>query len=298
MSSPLLSFITVNYNGLKDTCELIDSIQQVVHSVVYEIIVVDNASRNDEAKTIQSQYPDVIVIGSGKNLGFAGGNNLGIRQASGKYLFLINNDTYFEEDHILDLLKRLESSPRIGGISPKLRFAFFPRNIQYTGFTPLSPISLRNETIGYGQSDNGQFDTPHSTPFLHGAAMLIKKDVIEKVGLMSEMFFLYYEEMDWCTRMTDAGYELWYEPCCTVFHKESQSIGKYSQLQVFYLTRNRLLYAWRNRHGQKRFFSILYLFTIATAKNSIYFCIKRDFSLAITIYRAIFAFVKLPHKMD
>ena len=76
--------------------------------------------------------------------------------------------------------------------------------------------------------------------------MLVKREVIEKVGLMPEIFFLYYEELDWSTHITRAGYELWYEPRCTVFHKESQSTGQLSKLRTYYLTRNRLLYAWRN----------------------------------------------------
>src|SRR5574344_986926 len=114
---------------------------------------------------------------------------------------------------------------------------------------------------------------------------------------MTSVFFLYYEEMDWCTRIRKAGYELWYEPIQTIYHKESQSTGKASKLQVFYLTRNRLLYAWRNLKGINKMLSVIYLSTIAAAKNSLQFCIKGHFHLAITIYKAIFAFIVLPNKM-
>lgn len=96
--TPVISFITICYNGLADTCALIDSLQAAVHSVSYEIIVVDNASRQNEAAVISRRYPFVKTIRSKRNLGFSGGNNLGIREAGGKYIFLINNDTYITDD--------------------------------------------------------------------------------------------------------------------------------------------------------------------------------------------------------
>ena len=258
-----ISFITICYNGFKDTCELIESLQEKLHSVTYEIIVVDNASREDEAAKISRLYPSVIAIRSEVNRGFSGGNNIGIRAARGKYLFFINNDTYIESDAISCLVERLESRPEIGGVSPKIRFAFPPRHIQFAGFTPLSRITLRNHMLGFGCPDDGKYDTPHPTPYLHGAAMMIKREVVEKAGMMPEIFFLYYEELDWSTSMTRVGYELWYEPRCTVFHKESQSTGQLSQLRTYYLTRNRLLYARRNLRGAARLGSVLYQSTVA-----------------------------------
>lgn len=127
---PLISFITICYNGLDDTCMLIESLRDTISSVSYEIIVVDNASRQDEASLIQERYPFVRTLRSEKNLGFSGGNNLGIQIAQGKYLFLINNDTYLTEDGLPALIERLESDPRIGAVSPKIRFAFPPQSIQ------------------------------------------------------------------------------------------------------------------------------------------------------------------------
>lgn len=282
--SPDISFITICYNGFKDTCELIESLHDKIHSVTYEIIVVDNASHEDEAAKIRRLYPTVNAIRSNENGGFSGGNNIGIRAARGKYIFLINNDTYIESDHIDCLVQRLESRPEIGGVSPKIRFAFPPQHIQFAGFTPLSHITLRNNMLGFGCPDDGSYDTPHPTPYLHGAAMMIKREVIEKAGLMPEIFFLYYEELDWSTRMTRAGYELWYDPCCTVFHKESQSTGQLSKLRTYYLTRNRLLYARRNLTGAGRLFSVLYQSTIAAGKNFLTYALKGRFDLAAAVY--------------
>lgn len=288
-SNPDISFITICYNGFKDTCELIESLQRHIHSVSYEIIVVDNASREDEAAKIHQLHPSVTAIRSNENKGFSGGNNIGIRAAKGKYLFFINNDTYIESDAMDCLIKRLESRPEIGGVSPKIRFSFTPQHIQFAGFTPLSRITLRNHMLGFDCPDDGTYDTPHSTPYLHGAAMLIKREVIEKAGLMPELFFLYYEELDWSTSMTRAGYELWYDPCCTVFHEESQSTGQLSKLRTYYLTRNRLLYARRNLKGFNRIASVAYQITVAAGKNALTYALKRRFDLTAAIYRGVWS---------
>lgn len=293
---PLLSFVTISYNGLEDTCALIDSIQRVVHSVSYEIIVVDNASKENEAAAIRARYPSVIAIRSPHNSGFSGGNNLGIWASRGRYIFLINNDTYLEEDGLPTLIDRLESRPEIGAVSPKIRFAFPPQNIQFAGFTPLNRITLRNKSVGYGCPDYGQFDYVRSVPYLHGAAMLIKREVIKRVGPMPEIYFLYYEELDWCTSITRAGYSLWFEPRFTVFHKESQSTGKSSTLRTYYLTRNRLLYAWRNLSGAERLLSIIYQMTVAAVKNSLLYLLTCRPKLAGTVWRGVFDFINLPDK--
>lgn len=290
---PQISFITVCYNGLEDTCEMIESLQAYVLSVSYEIIVIDNASHVNEATAIKKRFPSVITLRSEVNLGFAGGNNLGIKVSKGQYIFLINNDTYIESDGFSYLIKRLESRPRIGAVSPKIRFAFPPKNIQFAGFTPLSYITLRNKGIGFGCPDDGSFDKPHPSPYLHGAAMLIKREVIDKVGLMPEIFFLYYEELDWCTTISRAGYELWYEPRCTVFHKESQSTGQESPLRTFYLTRNRLLFAYRNLKGIERVLSILYQMIITVPKDMTVFALKKKWKLTKASLKGAYAFLTL-----
>jgi GT2 family glycosyltransferase len=266
-----LSIITVNYNGLKDTCSLIDSIP---FNENMEVIIVDNASQKDEASLIQEQYPQVKVIRSDKNLGFAGGNNLGIKAAKGKYLFLINNDTYFKVFNIQPLISRLELSPNIALVCPKIRFAWDNNPIQFAGYTPLSKITVRNRAIGYGEEDQGQFDIAHTTPYAHGAAMLIKREVIEKVGIMPECYFLYYEELDWSIMFTRADYEIWYDPACTIYHKESQSTGQSSPLHTYYITRNRLLLVKRNWHGLYKYLAYCYLSCIVAPRDLLKFTFK------------------------
>ncbi len=279
-----ISIITINFNGLKDTCELIDSIP---FNNEMEVIVVDNASKEDEASIIAEQYPQVKVIRSPRNLGFAGGNNLGIKEAKGKYILLINNDTYFKEYNIDLLIERLESSDKIGIVCPKLRFAWGNNPIQYAGYTPLSPITMRNQSIGFGEEDEGQYNTPHSTPYAHGAAMLIKREAINKVGLMPECFFLYYEELDWSMMFTRAGYEIWYDPACTIYHKESQTTGQNSPLRTYYITRNRLLLVKRNYKGVIRDLSYIYLIGIVGLKDSLKYLFTRQPSLTIAVLKGL-----------
>ena len=279
-----LSIITINYNGLKDTCTLIESIP---FNENMEVIVVDNASKEDEASVIQKHYPLVKVIRSEKNLGFAGGNNLGIKAAKGKYLFLINNDTVFKDFNVQALIDRLESSSNVGIVCPKIRFAWGNNPIQFTGYTPLSKITVRNHAIGYGEEDTGQYDTPHSTPYAHGAAMLIKREAIEKVGQMPECFFLYYEEIDWSMMFTRAGYEIWYEPACTIYHKESQSTGQNSPLRTYYITRNRLLLVKRNWIGIYKYLANCYLSCIVAPRDIIKYLIKGKWNLSLAVCKGI-----------
>ena len=284
-----LSIITVNYNGLKDTCELIDSIP---FNDSMEVIVVDNASTEDKASFIQNNYPNVKVLRNEKNLGFAGGNNLGIKAAKGKYIFLVNNDTIFKDVNVQSLIDRLESSPKIGVVCPKIRFLWGNNPIQFTGYTPLSRVTVRNQSIGYGEEDRGQYNIPKSSPYAHGAAMMIKREVIDKVGLMPECYFLYYEELDWSMMITRAGYEIWYEPACTIYHKESQTTGQNSPLRTYYITRNRLLLVKRNWKGILKYISYFYLIIFVALRDIIKNTIKGQYAHVKAIIKGIYDFNK------
>ena len=266
-----MSIVTVNYNGYRDTCELIDSIPFEDN---LEVIVVDNGSRENEASKLQTRYPYIKTIRSDQNLGFAGGNNLGIKSSKGKYLYLINNDTVCKDFNPEALINRLEASPIIGMVSPKIRFAWDNNPIQFAGYTPLSTITVRNRAIGFGEEDKGQYDTPHQTPYAHGAAMMLKREVVNKVGLMPECYFLYYEELDWSMMINHAGYEIWYEPASTIYHKESQSTGQNSPLRTYYITRNRLLLVKRNFVGVSKYIAYAYLQILVATRDIIKLLVK------------------------
>ena len=287
----VLSIITINYNGLKDTCELIESLPANDKSL--EMIVVDNASTQDEASEIERGFPHVTVIRSDRNLGFAGGNNLGIQASHGKYLFFLNNDTIIHQPSAIShLITRLESSDQIGMVCPKIRFTWGHQPIQFAGYTRLTSITLRNKTIGYGEEDKGQYDTPHPTPYAHGAAMLVKREVIEKVGMMPECYFLYYEELDWSVIIRKAGYDIWYDPAFTVFHKESQTTGKASPLKTFYTTRNRLLFAQRNIQGASKYLTYAYLVSVVAIRDMVKYTFTGKTDLAVAVIKGIWNFIK------
>ena len=286
-----MSIITINYNGLADTCALMETIP--FNDEALEVIVVDNASTKDEASILEQRYPQVKVIRSHKNLGFAGGNNLGIQAARGKYLFFTNNDTVFEDFNIRPLIARLESAKQIGMVCPKIRFAWGNHPIQYAGYTPLTPITMRNCSIGFGEDDHGQNDIPHPTPYAHGAAMMVKREAIEKAGMMPECYFLYYEELDWSMMIRRAGYDIWYDPQCTIYHKESQATGQNSPLRTYYITRNRLLFNHRNNKGINQLLSFLYLTAVVAPKDILKYLFQLRPDLAKAVAKGIVHFIKL-----
>lgn len=287
----MISIITVNYNGFNDTCELIDTLPLNDDSL--EVIVIDNASEKNEALLIEARYPNVKAIRSNTNLGFAGGNNLGINAATGKYLFFINNDTIIKDFNINVLINRLESSSKIGMVCPKIRFVWEDNPIQFAGYTELSRITLRNKSIGFGEKDMGQHNTPHPTPYAHGAAMLVKREALEKVGKMPECYFLYYEEYDWSIMFRRAGYEIWYEPLFTIYHKESKSTGQNSPLKTYYITRNRLLLARRNEKTYIKYIIYCYLIGIVALRDILKYSISGNFKLAAATTKGIINFLKM-----
>ncbi len=292
VTTPILSIISVNYNGLSDTLEMLQTVYQYI-DVPFEVIVVDNGSKADEHIAIKQAYPAVNSIRSEQNLGFAGGNNVGIRAAKGKYLFFLNNDTKIEATGIKHCLDILESNQQIGGLSPLIRFAAQPCAIQFAGYTPLSAITLRNRLIGFGEQPSAALLQPSTTPYLHGAAMIVKREAIEAAGMMPEMFFLYYEELDWSMRIREKGYTLYYDPAFCVYHKESQSTGVLSPLKSYYMSRNRLLFAWRNLPKWQKYLSLVYLTTIVTTKDVLLQSLHRRFGNAKATIKGVISFYKL-----
>jgi GT2 family glycosyltransferase len=241
---PLVSIITVDFRQAKVTCELLDSIAKLAYPNL-ETIVVDNGALADNTAVYKAHLPNAHVIVSKENLGFAGGNNLGIQLANGAFIFLVNNDTVLSDGLIEALVARCQQQG-VGAASPKIKYFDQPDTIQYAGFTQVNPFTGRNQAIGQGEVDKGQHDMARPVPYAHGAAVMLRRETIEKVGLMPDVFFLYYEELDWCEQIRMAGFEIWYEPLAYILHKESTSTGKSSPLKTKYLTRNRILFMRRN----------------------------------------------------
>lgn len=277
MMQPLVSIITVNYNQSAHTLALLKSLRGSEYRNL-EVIVVDNGSRENPADLIRQHHPDVRVIVSPRNLGFAGGNNLGIKDASGELLFFLNNDTEIDPACVGVLVDFFQATPEAGMASPKIIYFNSDNRIQYVGCSAMNPYTGRNRRPGFGEKDSGQFDEIRQTDLVHGAAMMVPRQVIDKVGMMPELFFLYYEELDWCESIKKNGYKVYVVPTSKVYHKESMSVGKNSTLKTYYMTRNRLLFMRRNTAGFTKASWVLFFLLFSIPKNSLSFILRKELS--------------------
>ena len=200
---------------------------------------------------------------------------------------LLNNDTIVDPYFLEPLIEKLEQNPQIGAVSPKIRFYYDPEIIQYAGFYPINRYTVRNASIGYREKDNGQYDKEYETAYAHGAAMVVPMRVIKEIGLMSYIFFLYYEEADWSYRIKQAGYQIWYVGSSYIYHKESSSTGKLSVLKTYYLNRNRLVFMRRNIEGKDFYIGILYQLCVAIPKNILMLLLKFQLKFVYAYIRAL-----------
>jgi GT2 family glycosyltransferase len=281
-----VSVITVNFNQPKITEELLLSIPHT--EIAIEIIVVDNGSRTELPTAWQANYPEVKFIRSERNLGFAGGNNLGITAATGDYLFLVNNDTEFTAGLLEKLVQVMDDNPDVGMISPKIKYFFNRGVIQYAGYTPMNYYTCANSCKGLREPDKGQYDhICGPTAYCHGAAMMVRREAIDKAGLMFEHFFLYYEELDWAERIKRAGYQAWVCTDALIYHKESITVGKKSRLKEYFMNRNRILFTRRNAPFFKKIFFYVYFILLVTPRNVISYVKDKNYSFISALFSAI-----------
>lgn len=262
------SIITVNFNQPEVTLDFLQSVKLHTHLAGVEVILVDNGSSEDHSAIFLKAYPELIYIYSAENLGFAGGNNLGIARATGEYLLFLNNDTEITGNLVSELTGALDENPEIGLISPLLLYFDAPEVIQYAGSTKMNYITCRNRTIGAMEINRGQYDKVfEETAFCHGAAMMCRKADLKTAGLMENNFFLYYEELDWCEKFKKAGKKIWFTGRTLVYHKESMSVGKESKIKTYFMTRNRMLFIRRNTSWLNTLLFSLYYIGIASPKQ-------------------------------
>ncbi len=264
-NQPLISLITINFNGASVTAELLESLRYVTYPNV-EVIVVDNASE-EPPHHLKDSFPEVQFVFSKRNLGFAGGNNLGIRVSKGEIVMLLNNDTEVDPGFLEPIVQAFLEHPKVGCISSKLIFHNRENIIQYAGHPGLHWLTGRGFSRGFGESDNGQYDDFMICGLAHGAAMALKREMFQQVGLMYENYFLYYEEVDYSERIKNHGWQIAYVGASKVYHKESMSVGKASPLKLYYLTRNRLLFLRRNMTGIKRLLALMFYLLVSYPKG-------------------------------
>jgi len=283
-----ISIITVNFNQSRVTEELLHSISSTNTYSNIEIIVIDNGSKINDVPSWTIKYPHIKFIRSDVNLGFAGGNNIGVKEATGEYLFFVNNDTEFTAGLVKTLVSVLDDYSNVGVVSPKLMYFDKPDLIQYAGFTPMNYYTCRNHCIGQFEMDLGQYNNISGpTGYAHGAAMMVKRETIDKAGLMAENFFLYYEEMDWCDRIRKAGYEIWIDTRAIIYHKESVSVGKISGLKEYFMNRNRILFIRRNAPLGTKYIFYIYFMAMVVPRNILMYTKNKYKGFCALLFKAI-----------
>ncbi|MGN7205939.1 glycosyltransferase family 2 protein [Pedobacter sp. SAFR-022] len=283
------SIITVNYNQPLVTVEFLKSVVANTNQNETEVILVDNGCDEDHSQLFKSIYPQLKYVSSPINLGFAGGNNLGVKIASGTFLLFLNNDTEITPDLLDVLTSELDSNIEIGIVSPLIAYFDDPKIIQYAGFTPMNYLTCRNEGIGNMVENVGQYDKEsRETAYCHGAAMMCRRDDLSSVGLMEESYFLYYEELDWCEKFKKAGKKIWFTGKAVVFHKESISVGKESPIKTYFMTRNRMLFIRRNTDLLTTILFSLYYVPFVSAINITSYLLRGRIDLAKQVLAGVF----------
>ncbi len=293
---PLVSIISINYNYADATTEMLDSVVSNSYPNL-EVIVVDNASTKPGFDQLLKKYPfsNFQFVKSETNLGFAGGNNFGYQYASGDYIIFLNNDAVLTDGCLENMVAALESNAKLGLVSPIIlntkENSAAPDIVQYAGTTPVHRVTGRNSTVG----ENEPLSEKHlktETAYAHGCAMMAPRSVIEKAGLIPEVFFLYYEELDWCERIKDADFEIGLVPESRVYHHESLTIGQDSPLKTYYINRSRTLFMRRNSTTIQFLGCFLFMLFFTIPKNSLKFALKLQWANFKAYWNAIIWNVK------
>ncbi len=285
--APLVSSIAVNFRKAEITCDFLDSLSLATYPN-YELLLVDNGMLTDEQARFEAHHPEVRVIKSTDNLGFAGGNNLAMRQAQGKYLLLINNDTLVPPNFLEPMVAVMEADEQVGMVSPKIYYHDHPNMLQYAGRGYIELRTGRGRDTAKHAIDNGQFNEQSEAAFAHGACMLIRTKLLEEIGLLREDYFMYYEELDFSVRARQAGWKIVYTPDAYIHHLESSSMGKFSPLKTYYMFRNRWLFVRRFGSWVDRMLFALYFLTIGIPINLLRFSLKREWPHVKAIWSGLF----------
>ena len=272
--NPLISIVTLTWNTTEVTCDFLRSLNEHGTYQNLEVIVVDNGSKEDPTPVFKAIYPDVKVILNGRNLGFTGGNNVGIRAAKGDFLFIVNNDTEVTPGLLEGLLEIFAKYPDAGIVSPKFHYFFHKGTIEYAGYNTVNIFTGRNGMVGCQEKDEGQYNEVKVTNYAHGGGMMVPRKIIDEVGGLPEDFFIYYEEFDWCDQIKRKGYKVYYQPKSLIYHKESMTTGKASPFKTFYHTKNRIYYMRRNAPKAGLLVFYAYFTFITIPKNTLTFLIK------------------------
>lgn len=286
MTFPLISIIIINYNGKKWLKECLDSCYKQSYKK-FEVILVDNASTDQSLALVRKYFSKVKIIHNKKNFGFAKGNNIGVSTAKGQYIFLLNNDTVIDKNCLANLLTFFEKRSTIGSVQPKLLRMSNKKYLDQCGSYWTDSTYLYH--YGYGKNaDKQKYNT--AMPFFSnmGAAMMIKKRLIEEIGLFDNDFWCYYEETDFCHRAWLAGFECWYYPKSIVYHsKGGTSILFDNSLIQFHNYKNKVCSYLKN-FQLRSLITILPTFVITGIFISTLLLLKGKRKEAFVFYQALY----------
>lgn len=247
---PLVSVVVLNYNGKRwiDVC--CPSLLKTTYPNV-EWLFVDNASSDDSVAYCARHYPQFRIVRSAANSGYAGGNNLGIRESRGDYVVLLNNDIEVDPEWLSVLVHHAEDDPRIGALQPKIRSMIDAGRFEYAGaaggfIDRWGYAFLRGRVFDHIESDHGQYDDVREIFWASGAAMFLRRKAVEEAGGLDESYFMHYEEIDLCWRLHWAGYRILSIPQSVVYHYVGASLPPQSFRKMYFNHRNSLVTLIKN----------------------------------------------------
>ena len=255
-NEPKVAIIILNWNGKRDTLACLASLEKVAYKNV-ETIVVDNGSTDDSISAIEAAFPKIRLIKSKENLGFAGGNNLGIADALERrpdYLLLLNNDTEVDPQIINAFVCSMKEHPKTGILGAKIYL--FDKRDQFDHFGGTwNSKKASFDLIGLRElEDHKSWNDPLLLEYACGCALFVKREVFEKIGLLEPKFFLIWEEADFCFHARRVGFETRFCPDAKLWHKVSASFVGGKPHSTYFWWRNRLLWIERNCTGKEKFF--------------------------------------------
>ena len=261
---PKVVIVILNWNGKRVTVECLDSLKGIDYGN-YEILLVDNGSTDGSQEYFRAQYPEISLIENEKNLGFGEGNNVGIRHAMNRradYVILLNNDTLVHTKFLSELVHVAESNSRIGFVGPKIYYHDWhsQRDVIWSAGGSVNLWIGKTLNIGDGEKDRGQYGEIREVDWLEGSCLMVKREVVQRMGLLDATLFAYWEDADWCIRGSHMGYTSVFVPNAIIWHRVAASSG--GVRRRYYLTRNVFWFMKKHATGKQNLSFLLYFFFV------------------------------------
>ncbi|MGI8905140.1 MAG: glycosyltransferase family 2 protein [Candidatus Sumerlaeaceae bacterium] len=291
-----LAVIILNLNGCAVTTDCLASLRKS-RFVDFYTIVVDNGSTDDSVETIRHDYPEVEVIPTGENLGFTGGNNVGMQRALDRgcgALLLLNNDTILHEDCLGAIMSTLSADPALGAVTPKILFHDHPDRIWCAGGDFSLWRGIAKHRGLRDKADDARYASPADCTFITGCALCVKRDVVDKIGLLDNDLFIYNEDTDYSIRITRAGYRIRYVPDAILWHREGYDSRRASgqRRRIHLVTRNILRVHAKHRRWYHLLTFVPFFAFRWIGLSGGYALVRRDFATAAGILAGIRAYFR------